>query len=123
VPAQIAYWKGGAQEDWQVAEDLVRLGRVRYGLFFAHLALEKMLKAHVCRETRDVPPRLHLLLRLAERTAIDFSESQREFLARFDRHHLAGRYPDSAPLVLDAEAVHREMTQALEILQWLIRQL
>jgi hypothetical protein len=40
VPAQIAYWKGGAQEDWQVAEDLVRLGRVRYGLFFAHLALE-----------------------------------------------------------------------------------
>jgi hypothetical protein len=25
--------------------------------------------------------------------------------------------------VLDAEAVHREMTQALEILQWLIRQL
>jgi HEPN domain-containing protein len=105
IAAQIAYWKAGAEEDWQVAEDLMRLGRARHGLFLAHLALEKILKAHVCRVTRDVPPRLHLLLRLAERTGLVFSEAQREFLARFDRHQLAGRYPDSAPLPLDAETV------------------
>jgi HEPN domain-containing protein len=123
VAAHIAYWRGGADEDWQVADDLMRLGRVRHGLFFAHLALEKILKAHVCRATRDVPPRLHLLLRLAERTGIGFSEVQREFLARFDRHHLAGRYPDSVPLPLDAEGAQREMKQALEILNWLIQQL
>ena len=80
VPAQIAYWKSGAEEDWQVAVDLVRLGRVRHGLFFAHLALEKVLKAHVCRVTRDVPPRLHLLLRLAERTASVFPKANENSL-------------------------------------------
>jgi HEPN domain-containing protein len=92
-------------------------------LFFVHLALETILKAHVCRATRDVPPRLHLLLRLAERPAIGFSEGQQEFFARFDRHHLEGRYPDSAPLPLDPNAAQREMAQGLEILQWLIQQL
>jgi hypothetical protein len=31
----------------------VARGRTRHGLFFAHLALEKTLKAHVCRATNE----------------------------------------------------------------------
>jgi len=123
IGAQVAYWTRGAEEDWQVAQELVRLGRIRHGLFFAHLALEKALKAHVCRTTHDVPPRLHLLLRLVERTDLSLSENQRLFLARFDRHHLEGRYPDAVGLSLDAGAVPREMEQAQEMLRWLTQQL
>jgi hypothetical protein len=52
VEKQIAYWRAGAAEDWQVAQELINLGRTRHGLFFAHL-LEKLLKAHVCRATRE----------------------------------------------------------------------
>lgn len=53
---QVAYWRDGAVEDWQVAVELVNLGRTRHGLFFAHLALKKLLKAHLCRATADLAP-------------------------------------------------------------------
>ncbi|NCO95976.1 MAG: HEPN domain-containing protein, partial [Armatimonadetes bacterium] len=49
VEKQVAYWRDGAKEDWEVAQELVDRGRTRHGLFFGHLALEKLLKAHVCR--------------------------------------------------------------------------
>jgi hypothetical protein len=62
IEKQVAYWREGAAEDWLVAVELVDLGRTRHGLFFAHLALEKMLKAHVCRVTQDLAPRIHPLL-------------------------------------------------------------
>ena len=52
VEKQVAYWRASAAEDWQVTEELVSLGRTRHSLFFAHLALEKLLKAHVCRAQR-----------------------------------------------------------------------
>jgi len=61
IQHQIAYWRDGAVENWEVARELVSSGRVRHGLFFAHLALEKVLKAHVCRHTRNLAPRLHNL--------------------------------------------------------------
>ena len=47
ISKQIEYWNRSAQEDWQVAQQLVESGKIRHGLFFAHLALEKVLKAHV----------------------------------------------------------------------------
>ncbi len=47
IEKQIAYWRDGSIEDWQVAQELISNGRIRHGLFFAHLSLEKLLKAHV----------------------------------------------------------------------------
>jgi len=120
---QIRHWRGGAEEDWAAAEDLIRLGRVRHGLFFAHLALEKALKAHVCRTTGDLPPRVHQLLRLADRANLPLSDEQRVFLARFDRHHLEGRYPESLLVTLSTDAARQELQTAKEVLVWLIRQL
>ena len=123
VEKQVHYWRTGASEDWQVAVELVNLGRTRHGLFFAHLALEKMLKAHVCRVTHDLPPRIHPLLRLAERTTLTLSEEQRVFLARFDRYQMEGRYPDLLPAAPDVETARRELEQAQEVFEWLSRQL
>jgi HEPN domain-containing protein len=120
---QINQWRNGAEEDWAAAEDLIRLGRVRHGLFFAHLALEKALKAHICRTTRDLPPRIHQLLRLAERASLPLLDEQRIFLARFDRHHLEGRYPESLLETLSTDAARQELQAAKEVLVWLIRQL
>ena len=58
IDKKIAFWRGSAEEDMAVARDLVHRNRTRHGLFFAHLALEKALKAHVCRVTKDIAPRL-----------------------------------------------------------------
>jgi HEPN domain-containing protein len=65
IAQQVHFWRDGAQEDLTVVQELLERGRIRHGLFFMHLALEKLLKAHVCRQTHDLAPRLHNLVRLA----------------------------------------------------------
>ncbi len=95
IEKQIAYWRNGAKEDWDVAQELVQNGRTRHGLFFAHLALEKMLKALVCRQTSDLPPRIHNLVRLAELAALPLSQRQLDILAEmnaFSRGAMATRH-------------------------------
>ena len=47
----LAYWANGSGVDFGVAKDLVGLTRLLHALFFAHLSVEKMLKAHVVRTT------------------------------------------------------------------------
>ena len=76
VERHIIYWREGSQEDWVVGQELVERGRIRHGLFFVHLALEKVLKAHVCRQTRDLAPRIHNLVRLAEQAALPLDQDQ-----------------------------------------------
>jgi HEPN domain-containing protein len=71
----IEYWKQSAAEDFVVAGELVERGRWRHGLFFMHLALEKILKAHVCKVTGAVPPKIHNLMRLAEIARLNLSTS------------------------------------------------
>lgn len=66
IEKQIAHWRKGSQEDWEVAKDLVERRRVRHGLFFAHLALEKILKAHACKALNDIAPPIHNLVRLVD---------------------------------------------------------
>lgn len=123
VEKQITYWRDGSVEDWQVALELINLRRTRHGLFFAHLALEKMLKAHICRATADLAPRMHTLLRLAEGTGLAYSEEQRIFLARFDRYQIEGRYPDLLPPPPSQDVARAELKLAGELFQWLKRQL
>jgi HEPN domain-containing protein len=64
IGKQIAYWRNGAEEDFPVGIKLVKEGSVRHGLFFIHLAFEKILKAHVCRKTGELSPRSHNIVRL-----------------------------------------------------------
>ena len=80
VERHIIYWREGSQEDWVVGQELVERGRIRHGLFFVHLALEKVLKAHVCRQTRDLAPRIHNLVRLAEQAALPLDQDQQDIL-------------------------------------------
>ncbi len=122
IKKQIAYWRDGSDEDWEVAQELVDLDRTRHGLFFAHLALEKILKAHICRVTGNLAPKIHNLLRLAELTGLPFPKTHKEFLARFDRYQLEGRYPNQLPLPLPVNKAKEELKGAEEVRKWLINQ-
>ena len=88
INRQINYWRESSGEDWEVAQELVSNGRTRHGLFFAHLALEKLLKAFVCLHTKTIPPKTHNLLLLASKTDLTMNDQQKLFLARFDRINL-----------------------------------
>jgi len=123
IQKQIDYWQRGSEEDMAAASTLLQKRHLRHTLFFAHLAIEKMLKAHVVRVTADIPPRIHDLLRLADLARIALPDERRAFLARFQQYGLAGRYPGfepPAPSVGEAESVLRE---AQEVLAWLKNQL
>jgi HEPN domain-containing protein len=123
VRKQIDYWRKSSDEDFAAAESLLEKGHLRHSLFFAHLAIEKMLKAHVTRQTEDIPPRMHNLVRLAEVAGLKLDAEWREFLREFGVYQLEGRYPDSGQIRLDLSIARGEISRAREMLEWLKRQL
>lgn len=123
VPKQIDYWKKGSEEDLDFAETALKLGKLRHGMFFAHLAVEKMLKAHVARYTKSVPPRIHVLERLAQLGDLEINAKRLNFLREFDVYQLEGRYPGSTQRPLEAKAARRDFQAAKEMITWLKNQL
>ena len=91
----IEYWIVTAEKDWDVVNSLFKDGNYLYCLFFAHLTLEKLLKAHWVRDNAEnLPLRTHSLVRLAQDTKLEFTEDQLVFLERMNDFQLEGRYPD-----------------------------
>lgn len=120
---QINYWRQSSDEDWEVAQELVTNGRTRHGLFFAHLALEKLLKALVCQHTHAIPPKTHNLLLLLGKTDLNLTNEQKLFLARFDQYQIEGRYPEMLPIAPTQEKAMQEVIAAQDILLWLKQKL
>ena len=119
IGKQIAYWRSGAEEDWAVGRDLISRGRIRHGLFFAHLAVEKTLKAHVCRASGEMAPPIHNLVRLAEKAQVKLSEAQIDLLAEVNEFNIEGRYPQTLLPILSAAEAEEYMIQINEVLQCL----
>ena len=120
---QVVFWRDGAKEDWDVARELVQRGRVRHGMFFAHLALEKSLKAHVCRATRDIAPRLHNLVRLAEITGLSMNQDLLDVCAVMNAFQVEGRYPETLSPEPSPEEARRYLSRAQEVFSWLMDRL
>lgn len=119
ISKQVSHWREGAVEDWGVAQELIDRNKIRHGLFIAHLALEKTLKAHVCRITGELAPRIHNLVRLAEIGGLTLSDSQIDLLADVNEFNIEGRYPELLmPPPTRAEA-DEYMARIAEVLQCL----
>ncbi len=124
VGKHIAHWRKGAEEDFEVARELVEMGRLRHGLFWVHLAVEKMLKAHVTRATEGVPPKVHNLVRLLELSGLTASEDQRILCQRLNAYQMDGRYPQSASdAALGTELAHELLDSTKGLLEWLTAEL
>ena len=123
IQKQISHWKNGAIEDWAAARSLLKDKKIRHGLFFAHLALEKLLKAHVCRDTQDLAPRIHNLSRLAARTTLNLSQEREDVLAEMNAFNLEGRYPDLLMTPPTKKEANEYMRRAQEVYEWLLNQL
>jgi len=119
----VRFWKESAENDLRTAENLLKLGDYAWCLFILHLVIEKKLKAAWIRDNRkDLPPRTHNLLRLAEETNLKLSKSQKLFLLEINDFNIEARYPDYK------RTFHRKCTrafaqkymkQAREINKWL----
>lgn len=123
IQQEIDYWRDGASEDLEVAGQLVELSKVRHGLFFAHLSLEKLLKSHICCKTQDHPPRIHNLVRLVEIIGLELSEKHLDILAEMNEFNLEGRYPLPHLPIPTIKQAQDYMQRTREVYQWLSQQL
>jgi len=122
IDKQIAHWRKGSEEDWDVARELIERRRIRHGLFFAHLALEKILKAHICKESIDIAPPIHNLVRLADLSGLAIDEKMRNLFAEVSPFNIETRYPDMLiPEPTFAEA-KTYLDRIEEVIKWLTSQ-
>ena len=120
VEKQIIFWRDGSVEDWDVARELVQHGRTRHGLFFAHLTLEKLLKAAVVRRTNEFAPRIHNLVRLAQLAQLEITDARLDTLAEMNAYNIEGRYPESLTAPPSPAEAKEQMKGAEEIRSWLM---
>jgi HEPN domain-containing protein len=91
----IAYWISTSKKDWKVVNDLFKTKKYVYCLFFAHLVLEKLLKANWVKDNQsNHPPKIHNLVYLLKQTKLEIIEQDLDFLLMFNDFQLEGRYPD-----------------------------
>ena len=119
VSKQVNYWITGSEEDFAAAQSLLEKGHYRHSLFFAHLAIEKMLKAHVTLKINEIPPKIHNLIRLSDIACIVFEPQTIVFLRSFDMYQLEGRYPDTGKVILDSKIVSTKLVIVEDVLKWL----
>ncbi|HUT32169.1 MAG TPA: HEPN domain-containing protein [Planctomycetota bacterium] len=120
---QIAYWRDGAEEALGAARDLAEKHRWGFCLFLAHLALEKLLKAHVCKQMQDLAPRTHNLLYLARLADLSLTPEQENTLADMNGFCREGRYPDEEARPLSAATAGRHLPRVEELHEWLLQTL
>ena len=120
---QIDYWTKGAEDDLLIADLLIRERKILHGLFFCHLVIEKAIKAHVVKKTRDVAPRSHNLNYLSEKADLDYDEETEIFLGILMKYQLQGRYPDYNPVKPDNLRVIEYFEKTKSLFQWLIERL
>jgi HEPN domain-containing protein len=119
IKKHIEQWRNGAEEDFEVAQQLIESGKTRHGLFFLHLALEKILKAHVCSNSGDIAPRLHNLVRLSELSGIAFDSEDTDFLSEMNPFNIEGRYPELWGPLPSQDETGRLLIKAGKMLKWL----
>jgi len=88
------YWLTTAADDLIAVEHHFHSDDYTHALFFAHLYLEKVLKAQVVQATGEHTPISHNLRYLAEKGDLEPSAEQLAFLARVTEYAIKTRYPD-----------------------------
>lgn len=124
ITKTIKYWLDSAVYDLDTGKSLLESKRFPYALFFAHLALEKTLKAIIVKSTKEHAPFTHSLTFLASMSKIDIPESIFDKLAEYTEFHLESRYPDEKKdfyKKCTEEFAHQKFGEMEEIYQWLIR--
>ena len=91
----IDYWIETAKRDWRTTQHMLKSKDYVPALFFGHLVLEKLLKAHWVKDNeQNHPPKIHNLISLADKITYPFTDEELIFMSRMNDFQLEGRYPD-----------------------------
>lgn len=92
--ALINYWVETANKDYNTMLNLFNSKDYHWSLFIGHLVIEKLLKAIYVKNINNTPPRIHDLLRLADKSQIHTTEVQKDNLDLITTFNINARYPD-----------------------------
>lgn len=94
VDELVNYWFISSQEKAKTAKTLYKNERYADCLFFAHLMIEKSLKALVVQTTKNHAPAIHNLNRLVEISKLKLTKQELSLLAFTNEFNMQARYPD-----------------------------
>jgi Uncharacterized conserved protein related to C-terminal domain of eukaryotic chaperone, SACSIN len=117
-------WFRQAQYDLGTAEVLASAGRYPPAIFFAHLALEKALKALYIEKFHDNPDKTHSLIFLVELLDLELPQQYLDSLFVINRIGVTGRYPHNLDEVLEQYTqakTEKILSETKEILTWLMQ--
>lgn len=123
IEAQIQHWRNSSMEEMEAARALFAKKHIRQGLFWLHLTIEKMLKAHVCKQTRDLAPRIHNLVRLSDLAGLTMEKDEIKFLGLLNDFNIEGRYSEMHCAIPQKKQLQDIIRRAEEMLIWLNKQL
>lgn len=115
-------WINMSEYDLETARHMLATGRFLYVVYMCHLALEKMLKAHVTEVTQSVPPRTHDLIYLVKQSGLALPQSHLEFIGKINNASVPIRYPEDLQKMIAQypEDVARDyLERAEEVIKWL----
>ncbi len=90
------------------------------------MVVEKLLKAYYVKNIDNDVPRIHGLLKIAERANLELSEEQKDFLDEVTTFNIKSRYPDYKKRFYKKatrEFAEIYINRVKEFKQWLIRKI
>lgn len=119
----INFWVETANKDYNTMLNLYKSEDYHWCLFMGHLVIEKLLKALYVKNGDEKVPRIHDLLRLAEKAQIKLTEEQEDMLDMITTFNISARYPDYKQNFYkkcDYEFTRYNMERIKEMRKWLI---
>ena len=91
----IAYWQKSGERDWATVEVLFSGKQYMQSLFFAHLVIEKLLKANWVKDNdENTPPFSHNLELLYNQTDLNLKPELTDLFSLINSWNIEGRYQD-----------------------------
>ena len=118
----VKYWLESSVGDYQVMQSLFDSWHYVWALFLSHLVVEKLLKAYYVKNVGMNYPRIHDLIEIAAKAALDLSTDQKVFLEDLSTFNLRVRYPDYKNRLqkkVNRQYTEVQLTRVREIRQWL----
>jgi HEPN domain-containing protein len=121
---KVRYWINLSDENFRVAEDLLKSMHLVQMGFFCHLTIETIFKAYFAKLKDETPPYIHKLARLAQLADFydELSEEQKGFIFNLDPLNIEARYPEYKNMIaqsLNIELCKDILKQTQQLQQWI----
>lgn len=128
ISEQINYWLDESGEALDIARVLLEKSKFLEAAFFCNLACEKALKSAYINYTKNIPPKVHSLVKLAQMAHIYeiMNEDIKRFINKLEAFQIEGRYPENRKRLYETtpkEIFENILKQTEEAIVWIRTQL